>query len=469
MKYTLTIQESHLVQLQSLIVRPDELERSAMLLCGRVSITEDIWDGGQAYRFLSQEVIPIPDDHIEWQTKIGIETSNAIFRGVLKKAQTENLAICLVHSHPAGFESFSIIDDENEKESFATIYKRNGGDEPNLSLILTQNGGLVARACTSLLKYHPIEMIRVMGGRFKFVYSQQYSTVSREEFQRQQLAFGKSLNEDLAKLRIGVVGCGATGSATAHLLARLGVGQILLIDNDFVERTNLNRLYGATSAHADMAKAKVNVLSEFIGNIGIGCRVRAIKKWVGSETVRDAIKSCDVIFGCTDDNSGRIFLNRLAQFYLIPVIDMGLIIEPHTEGLSKYTNIQGRVTVLFPGATCLICRGTINVQLAREENLKRNNPLGYARQKEEAYVIGERNPNPSVITFTTEVATMAVNELLHRITGYKRDHNFDHVYRLFDKGLDQKPGKKPQQDCPICESNSYWGKGDMEPFMDQTN
>lgn len=468
MKYTLTIQENHLHDLQSLIVKPDELERVAILLCGKVHIMNDIWDGGQEFRFLSKEVISIPEDNIIWQTKTGVEITNDIFRKAIKRAKEENLAICLVHSHPAGFNYFSTIDDDNERESFSTIYKRNGGTDPNLSLIITQNGELTARVCTSLLKYHSIEMIRVIGKRFRFIYPRKDSN-SKEEFQRQQLAFGKALTEDMTKLRIAVVGCGATGSATAHLLARLGVGQLLLIDNDSVERTNLNRLYGATSAHADLAKSKVDVLSDFIGNIGIGCRVRSIKNWVGAEEVRDAIKSCDLIFGCTDDNSGRIFLNRLAQFYLIPVIDMGLIIEPHQEGFSKHPDIQGRVTVLFPNSTCLICRNTIDIQLAREENLKRNNPFSYEHQKEEAYVTGARNPNPAVITFTTEVATMAVNELIHRIVGYKRDHNVDHYYRFFDKGIDRKPGNKPLQDCLVCGSDSYWGKGDMEPFMDQTN
>jgi molybdopterin/thiamine biosynthesis adenylyltransferase len=46
-------------------------------------------------------------------------------------------------------------------------------------------------------------------------------------FQRQALAFGQALNQDLVALRVGVIGCGGTGSAVAMLLARLGVGQIV--------------------------------------------------------------------------------------------------------------------------------------------------------------------------------------------------------------------------------------------------
>ena len=50
----------------------------------------------------------------------------------------------------------------------------------------------------------------------------------------------------MRNLGVGVVGCGGTGSATAMLLGRLGVGRVALFDRDFVETTNLNRLHGAT-------------------------------------------------------------------------------------------------------------------------------------------------------------------------------------------------------------------------------
>ena len=58
-----------------------------------------------------------------------------------------------------------------------------------------------------------------------------------EAFQRQALAFGQALNQDLGALRVGVIGCGGTGSAVAMLLARVGVGQIVVVDNDIVDRT----------------------------------------------------------------------------------------------------------------------------------------------------------------------------------------------------------------------------------------
>lgn len=467
MKYTLTIQEAHLLKLRELVIKDDKKERPAIMLCG-ISVTKDIWDGGSETRFLSKEIIAIPDGHILGHSEERVEWNTEIFRKVLKRAKDEQLQICLVHSHPAGHEEFSRTDDENELELFSTVYKRNGGLLPHLSLIITQGDNLVSRACTDLLKYHSVDFIRVLGNRFNFYYKDKYNKLPKEEFHRQQLAFGPTLNVDLSKLRVGVVGCGATGSATAHLLARLGVGQLLLIDNDQVERSNLSRLYGARSADADAGKTKVEVLSGFISDIGIGCRVRSITDWVGSEACRDAIKVCDIIFGCTDDNSGRIFLNRLAYFYLIPVIDMGIVIDP-SDNPSQVLVAQGRYTVIQPKTTCLICRSIVDRTLAREEQLKRNDPQGYERQKEEAYVTGSGNPSPAVITFTTEVASMSVNELINRITGFKKNGTENHVIRFFDQGVDRRPNVNPNNDCPVCKEESFWGRGDIEPFLDQIN
>jgi molybdopterin/thiamine biosynthesis adenylyltransferase len=469
MKYTLTLQENHIDNLKKLILKADQHERPAILLCSKSFIKDDPWDGGTECRFLSKQVIPIPEKHINSNSRASLNWNTDTLRSAMKKAKDENFAICLVHSHPRGANDFSEIDDKEEKELFETIYNRNGVNGAHLSMVITYGGEIFARACSSQLKYHKINFLRIFGDRFEFLYPTKYSQFTKEEFNRQQLAFGKTLNNDLGKLRIAVIGCGATGSATAHLLTRLGVGQLLLIDNDLVERSNLSRLYGATSSDADAGRPKAEVLYNYLSKIGIGCRVRFINDWVGSIQCRNAIKSCDIIFCCTDDNSGRVFLNRYAHFYLTPVFDMGIVIEPSDEEPPSILALQGRFTLIMPGNTCLLCRKTVDRQLAREENLKRTDPVGYERQKEEAYVIGSGNPSPAVITFTTEISAVAVNELINRLTGFKKIPAEKHMMRFFDQGVDRRPGGKSEEGCPICDDITYWGKGDVEPFLDQVN
>jgi molybdopterin/thiamine biosynthesis adenylyltransferase len=467
MNYSLTIREDHFEELCSLILNEDGRERPAILLCRAAQINNSIWGQVAETRYLSREVLPIPDSHIIEHSENRVTWNTQEFRKVLKRAKDEDLQVCLVHSHPQEALFFSDYDDESERELFETLYNRNGGETPNLSLIITQDRQVISRVCDRELTHSPISLIRILGNKFTFHYPSKFSFLVPEEFNRQQLAFGPSLNADFAKLKIGIVGCGATGSATAHLLARLGVQNLLLIDIDNVEASNLSRLFGANAS--DVGKRKVETLANFISAIGIGSNVRTISTYVDSGEGKDAIKSCDIIFGCTDDNSGRVMLNRFAYFYLTPVIDMGIVIEPSETQPDLLQTLQGRFSVLQPHTTCLICRNVIDRTLAREEDLKRNDPDGYERQKKEAYVIGSGNPSPAVITFTSEVASMSVNELINRIIGFKKVGAENHVIRFFNQSVDRKPVIHPDADCPICSDRFYWGLGDVSPFLDQVN
>jgi molybdopterin/thiamine biosynthesis adenylyltransferase len=469
MKYTLTITEDHLHSLREALLHEDGKERPAILLCGRSLVKNDVWDGGPEERFLSRTVITIPEEEIISNSEVHVKWGTDTFRKALKIAEQENLAVCLVHNHPNGALKFSDIDNENEPHLIRAIYNRNGGDRPHLSIVLTPDGNIFGRAWSMQIKPYPFDMIRIIGNRFTFHYEGKYAEAPREVFQRQQLAFGQTLGNDLAKLKIAVVGAGATGTATASLLSKIGVGHVLLIDKDQVERSNLSRLHGATAADADAGKFKVDVLQNYIAGAGIGTRVRTFKGWVGAPECRDMIKACDMVFGCTDDHSGRIFLNRLAHFYLMPVFDMGIVIEPDPSDLSNLLALQGRLTVIFPGNICLLCRGEVNPTLAAEEDLKRSDPMGYERRKDEAYVVGAGNPSPAVITFTTEIATVSVNELLNRITGFKKTGAANNFMRYFDRCEDGKPGAKQRTGCPICFEKIYSGLGDISPFMDQAN
>ena len=160
-----------------------------------------------------------------------------------------------------------------------------------------------------------------------------------------------------------------------------------------------------------------------------------------------------------------MFLNRCSHFYLIPVIDMGLAIEPASADMR---DMSARVTVLTPGAPCLSCRGVVDPKAASEEALRRAAPEEYERQKREAYVRGGQNPAPAVVTFTTETATLAVNELLQGLTDYRGEGGWawERVRRL-DRGIERKRGAIRSPHCPICAREDYWGRGDMDPFMDR--
>ena len=465
----LTIREKDFDTLRALVRREDGVEAAAYVLCGEGLIHSDPWERQSRCCLTVHEVLPVPEEDKISASRRHVTWSTASYVKLLKRAKDEGLVPGIVHTHPNGPASFSEQDDQNETDLVQLACNRNGEDRRLVSILLTGDAQVKARLWPDIRDPIDAVSVRVVGRRFTVHPLTPPNPADTDFLARQALAFGASLNEQLRAMRVGVVGCGGTGSATAMLLSRLGVGQLALFDDDIVDVTNLNRLHGARRADADAMRPKVEVVAREIAELGLGVRVVPIRHWINDPLCRDALKSCDVIFGCTDDHDGRLLLNRLAYFYLIPIIDMGLAIDPKSDG-HGLRDLTGRVTTLFPGAPCLLCRGIVNLVAARDEDIRRRSPEEYERRKREAYVLGGGDPAPAVVTFTTATACLAIDELLEALTGFRSLEDDDRVWqrtRRFDLLKDRRPGAAPKADCPVCSSKDYWGRSDIDPFLDR--
>ncbi|MDF3366727.1 ThiF family adenylyltransferase, partial [Sulfitobacter sp. Ks34] len=406
----ITIHARHRDKLQALLTHPRGHEGAAYMLLGKSEIAQDPWDLAPRTRYTSYEVIAIPqkdrvdasDKHVTWNTNS--------FAQLCRRAAAEDLVPAIVHSHPGGFDGFSAQDDHNERDLFNMARNRNGVGTRLVSVVQVGDSLYRARVWEDDVAPLACHRVSVVGTRIEIQSTD--VTAPSEALDRQALAFGPEVNCLLKQLSVAVVGCGGTGSPVVQLLARLGVGRIVVIDEDVVEHSNLNRLHGATRKDADNAVPKIDVMAREVTRMGLDVEIRSMNGWVDAPHIRDALKSCDVIFGCTDDHAGRLYLNRVAHFYLIPVIDVGLVLMPRDDGEPGLLEMAARISVLFPTSACHGCRGTVDRVRAREEDLQRSDPAEYERQKTEAYVRGAGNPAPSVVTFTSEAATMAVNELI---------------------------------------------------------
>src|SRR6185503_15086421 len=105
-------------------------------------------------------------------------------------------------------------------------------------------------------------------------------------------------------------------------LVRLGVRDFLLVDPDVLTESNLTRVYG--SHHADIGRPKVDVLRDHLISIAPTARVRVLRAMLTTESTARLVATSDIVFGCTDDNAGRLVLSRLATYMLVPVIDCGV-------------------------------------------------------------------------------------------------------------------------------------------------
>ena len=151
----------------------------------------------------------------------------------------------------------------------------------------------------------------------------------------------------LAKKRVAIVGVGGLGALSAEILARLGVGQLVLFDYDTVEEANLNRLVYRTDqvgvkkveairGHLRAANPDVQVVSHPY-DVTDGRGLKALKE----ETPR-----CDLVLGCVDSFAVRLFLNAMCVQSRVPLIDGG----------ASDDGVNGSVHVVIPGKTaCYRC------------------------------------------------------------------------------------------------------------------
>jgi len=462
----ISLLDRHVTDLRKHLFANASKEHAAYVLFGRAWIGETTWGVHSAHLLVSHSVEQVLPEAVLRSSPSEISWSTNDVVQKLKLADGRGLALGIVHNHCFGNGKFSRIDDQNESDLTRTLQNRNGSNCHLASLLLTPDGELRGRLWLSPSSFVDAAEIRTIGGHFKYEFVTDESLSLAAFLDRQVLALGPAFAQKLKRLRVVVAGCGGTGSAVAMLLARLGVGSIALIDDDIVEETNLNRLHGATLSDVAARRPKVEVVGRSISALGLNTQVVSHKGWLSDAICRDTLKSAHLVFGCTDDHAGRIFLNRLAYAYQIPVIDMGLAIQLTNSNPPAVQAMDGRVTVLIPGEACLLCRGVIDPRRASEEALRRQNPAEYERRKLEAYVLGEQEPSPAVITFTTELACMAVNEMIQRIQGYRgAGGETANRVRLFHRMIDLRPAGTSDAECRVCGQQINWSRGDTEPFL----
>ncbi|SHI17841.1 tRNA A37 threonylcarbamoyladenosine dehydratase [Sporobacter termitidis DSM 10068] len=139
------------------------------------------------------------------------------------------------------------------------------------------------------------------------------------EFSRTQLLIGKEGMERLKNATVAVFGIGGVGTFTAEALARSGVGGLVLVDDDRVCLTNINRQLIAT--HRTVGKKKVEVMKERILDINPHCQVETRESFYSAETAADfELTLYDYVVDAIDTVSSKLVLIEEAAFAGVPII-----------------------------------------------------------------------------------------------------------------------------------------------------
>ena len=250
---------------------------------------------------------------------------------------------------------------------------------------------------------------------------------NNERYSRQILfsGIGAEGQRRLGKARVAIVGCGATGSALAGLLARAGVGALRIIDRDYVEASNLQRqsLFDEKDAAESLPKAIAagRKIAAFNSKIVVEPRVEDLVP----DNVDAALEGMQLILDGTDNFETRYLINDYAVKNSVPWI--------YSAAVGSYCATMNVV----PGQTaCLAC-------------IFPNSPKGMVETCETAGILN------SVVNL---VASLSATEALKFLVGGTRAPALRRTLLSFDVWSNQHAeisADMPRSNCVVCGEREF--------------
>jgi hypothetical protein len=425
----------------------DSDEHGAVLSAGIVST-------GQALRLLVREVIPAIDGTDYAPGEFGYRALNPKFiHRMIVRCRDERQAYLAVHNHDCSDSvEFSKIDLASHERGYpalrdigcgvpvgALVY---GRQAVQADVWLPDGGRLTLRE------------YRVIGSTLERLYPRPAHPIhAQTKYDRQVRMFGAAGQAILRKTKVSVIGLGGVGSLVAEYVARLGIGELILVDPDRIEETNLSRVVGATAADVEAKLHKTQIAFRHLREARPDLRISVVADDVAKRSVATIVRDCDFIFLAADSQRARLVVNALAHQYYIPIVQLGAKVQSGPDG--KVQEARSVIRNVRPGHGCLWCNGLIDTtELAIEAKSEQE-------RKDQAY--GTQQPNPSVITLNAVAAAHGVNEFLFDFLNLRsrdQQHSYEDYFSL--AGRVSRAAPRRDETCPECVYR--FGKGDALPL-----
>jgi hypothetical protein len=212
----------------------DRNEAAALLLCGRRN-------DDRRQRLAVRDICEIPYAECSVRAPIRVSWSPDYIVPWLEDAEAEGLSVIKVHSHPTCFSTFSTLDDIGDERLLPMLRGWIDADVSVGSAVMLPDGQTFGRVLRSAAGFEPIECISVAGNDLHFWYAGAKADLPDFTASHSQ-AFDEGTIERLRRLWIAVVGASGTGSPVVEQLMRLGVGVLVIVDDDRMEGRNVNRI-----------------------------------------------------------------------------------------------------------------------------------------------------------------------------------------------------------------------------------
>ena len=216
---------------------------------------------------------------------------------------------------------------------------------------------------------------------------------------RTRLLIGPAATDKLQKSTVMVVGCGAVGSFAIEALARTGVGNLVLIDSDVIEESNINRQLFALNSTIN--QPKVDVAASRIRDINPDVNVTAIKTFFDDATELSVMPDYAI-----DTVSSKIALYKWCMARNVPFVS--------SMGAARKTDpTQIKIAKISKTSVCPLAAKIRKI--VRDEHL---NDFDVVYSTEPATVTDSARIFGSIITVTGTfgliMANYAINAIIHK-------------------------------------------------------
>lgn len=339
------------------------------------------------------------------------------FERAIRVARTRKEGLVFLHSHPIpGWQGMSRDDIVAEERMSPATSAATGF--PLLGLTIGTDQAWSARfwikSSSEKRKYERkwCESVRVISDRLTITFNDNLLIPSFDTGKQLRTisAWGQKTQEDLSRLRIGIVGLGSVGSIIAENLARTGFSKFVLIDFDVVEEKNLDR---TVFLREDVGRAKVFAMQDVIEKAATSpsVDVRCVEYSICEKEGYYSSLDCDVLFSCVDRPWPRQVINFISYSHLIPAIDGGILVRSNKDN-SRLIGADWKVQTVGYKRPCLECLGqykTANANLEKDGKL--DDPSYLQGLDKSQY----QEVHENVFPFSSNVASLEVLQLLSLI------------------------------------------------------
>jgi hypothetical protein len=419
-KQTLVVPQPAFRRLYTHLFPSDGLEAAALLLCASME--------GRRWKLLVRDLIEVPHEACAGRAPDSLTWPGAYVETAIDRAEAEGLTVIAVHSHPGGLFEFSPLDDRSDKLLMPAVFHGTGREAG--SAIMVPSGALRARLYGAEGVPAPIDLVMAAGDDLHFWWA---AEAAADGPSRRPVAFTSGMTQWLGLLSACVIGVSGTGSVVAEQLARLGFGEIILIDFDKIEGRNLNRILNSTIVDADAGRLKVEMFAAAVKRYRPNCGVVSVPASIATRGAVLAASEADLLFSCVDTAGGRHLADRMSAYFAIPLFDVGVSIPTRKGGTSEreIAEVCGRIDYVFPGGSTLHDRGAYCGATLEAEYLARAAPDAHLRKVADGYLRGIEEQAPAVIALNMRAAADCVMEFIARAFPFRHGPNASRARTLF--------------------------------------